>query len=95
MTSLLNQTEHLVDIGRPGVEDVGRIRLRLESDDTPRSVDSGINGLVSDKLTKRSLCRKRGEVEEFSQSGKCHSGVVCSNHSDVLDISLFLQDGKG
>jgi hypothetical protein len=84
MTSLLNQTEHLVDIGGPRVQNVGRIRLRLECDNAPGSVDSGINGLVSDEFTKRSLCRERGEVEEFSQSGKCHSGVVCSYHSDVL-----------
>lgn len=34
MTCLFDQTQHLVNIRRPGIQDIGSIALWLESDDT-------------------------------------------------------------
>jgi hypothetical protein len=51
MTSLFNQTEHLVDICRPRIEDIHSIGLRLECYNPLWSVDSSIDDLVSDEFT--------------------------------------------
>jgi hypothetical protein len=34
MTSLFNQSQHFINIRRPGIQDIGSITLWLECDDT-------------------------------------------------------------
>lgn len=84
MTRLFHQAQHLAQIPTPRIQRVRHIRLGLERDDPPGTVDARIDGLVGDELADGAFGSEGREIEELGEAREGDAGVVLRNHADVL-----------